>query len=65
MINIFKKKEVTKSNDLVPKGVARTIIPDEFIDGNRLPIWDNNHHLLRNSKKVIIYVGSRKEQEES
>jgi hypothetical protein len=62
MITFFKKKK-TKST-IQTLGIMRTIIPDTFIDGNTNPIWDNNHILLKNSKKETIYVGSKKTSSE-
>lgn len=55
MFGIRKTRKSTKS-DLIPKGIATTVIPSVFIDGNKNPIWDNNHSLLRNSKKSIIDI---------
>lgn len=51
-----KKKQKQVKSDLIPRGIASTVIPDEFIDGNTNPIWDNNHPLLKNSVKSVLIV---------
>jgi len=53
---LFGTKSKPKNSDLVPKGIKTTIIPSIFIDGNTNPVWDNNHILLKNSKKVLVDV---------
>lgn len=53
-----KKKQ--KGDALVPRGISTTIIPNEFIDGNKTPIWDNMNILLKNSKKELIYVNNQR-----
>lgn len=50
---IIKREKI---NDLIPKGVRTTCIPSTFIDGNKSPVWDNNHKLLQNSKKQTFNV---------
>ena len=55
MLGLFKKKN-KKVNDTLPKGIARTVIPSVFIDGNKNPVWDNNHKLLIKSKKETFNV---------
>ncbi len=41
-----------KKNDLIPQGISHSIIPHTFIDGNRNPVWDNNHRLIQNKPKI-------------
>ena len=50
------KKRKEKVNDTLPTGISKSIIPSVFIDGNKNPIWDNNHKLLKNSKKETFEV---------
>lgn len=52
----FWTKKKNRRNDLIPKGVVSTVIPSVFIDGNKNPIWDNNHKLLIKSKKQEFKV---------
>jgi|688.fasta_scaffold00478_139 hypothetical protein len=54
--SIFNTKSEPKNSDLVPKGIRTTMIPSVFIDGNKNPVWDNNHKLLKNSKKETFIV---------
>lgn len=57
-MNLLKRfqKKPKKVNDTLPKGIARTVIPSVFIDGNKTPVWDNNHKLLIKSKKETFNV---------
>lgn len=52
--NRSKKRKREIKNDLIPQGIANTVIPSVFIDGNKNPIWDNNYKLFHKSKKENI-----------
>jgi hypothetical protein len=58
MLNLIKCRlfgiPSKKGNDLKPKGTISTVIPSVFIDGNKNPIWDNNHKLIQGNKKIIL-----------
>ena len=43
---IRKVKKMKEGSALIPKGIYKTTTPKIFIDGNKNPIWDNNHSLL-------------------
>lgn len=46
MIKLFKKKKQIKKNDLIPTGVRYSVIPQNWPDGNKNPVWDS--HLFKN-----------------
>jgi hypothetical protein len=43
-----------KGNDLIPRGINHSIIPSVFIDGNKNPVWENNHKLIQGKTKITI-----------
>lgn len=55
-LRIFGIKQEPKNSFLITKGVYSTCIPSTFIDGNKNPVWDNNHKLLKNSKKTTFQI---------
>lgn len=48
--------KLKKGKGIIPQGINHTIIPSVFIDGNRNPIWDNNHKLIQGKPKILINV---------
>ena len=46
MLKIFKKKKQVKGTATIPRGVAVSIIPQQWPDGNKNPVWDS--HLFKN-----------------
>ena len=51
-----KPKFIDKTNCVTPKGISYSIIPNIFIDGNKNPVWDNNHKLIQGKPKILINV---------
>ncbi len=43
-----KKSEVPPSRQANPRGLNRSLIPKEWIDGNKNPVWDRENPLFKN-----------------
>ena len=49
MLNIFKKKKKTKdASGIKPRGISYSVIPQNWPDGNKNPVWDSKNPLHKN-----------------
>ena len=47
MLKLFKKKKKVSSG-IKPTGISRSIIPQQWPDGNKAPVWDSNNPMFKN-----------------